>query len=120
MRYLALDVGGKRTGIAYGDSDGTLFSLQTFEGESTEDLLEHVVSLYKDRSIDEVVLGLPLLPDGTEGSQAEFVREFADKLENSSINHSFVDERYSTPKNREIDPDSAAACSILAVKIEQK
>lgn len=121
MKYLGLDIGTARTGVAFADSeDDILFSLETLTHASQEELVEHIATLYKERSIDEVVLGLPLLPSGDEGSQVDIVRSLSEALIAANINHSLLDERYTTPKSSDLDPDAAAACEILAVKLSQK
>lgn len=118
MKYLALDVGTKRTGAAYGDSsDGIVFSLETINHDSFDALLEAITTLIKERNIDELVLGLPLLPSGQPGSQAHIVEEFADMLNEANIAYCYIDERYTTPKTPNIDLNAAAACEILQIKL---
>ena len=95
MRYLGLDVGTKRTGVAFADTDDDiLFSLETIHHESQEELLSRVQELVLERSIDEVVLGLPLLLSGKPGSQANIVQSFAEALKREHIPHCLLDERY--------------------------
>ena len=121
MKYLGLDVGTKRTGVAFADSDDDiLISLATIEHASQEELLESVCLLVKERNIDEVIVGLPLLLSGKEGSQAEIVQNFAQKLSQAKIPCSFIDERYTTPKSAQFDPDSAAACAILSIILDRE
>ncbi len=118
MKYLGLDVGTKRTGVAFADSDDDLlFSLETIHHGSDEELLDAVKVIFEDKQVDEAVLGLPRLPSGEEGLQADLVRNFAQLLTDEGIPHSFVDERYTTPPKGDIDTDAAAACQILAIKI---
>lgn len=116
MKYLGLDVGTRRTGVAYADdSDGILFSLETIRHTSEEELIETVLKLVRTRSIDQVVIGLPLLLSGKDGSQSEYVRDFGEKLEENGCSIRFVDERFSTVSRKDIDPDSSSACSILSI-----
>ena len=118
MKYLGLDLGTKRTGIAFADSDDDiLFSLETISHENFEDLLDRIMVLIAEKSIDEVVLGLPLLPSGEEGSQAEIVRNFSAMLSKAQIPHCLVDERYTSQKLKDLDSDAAAACKILQGKL---
>ena len=125
MKYLALDVGRKRTGVAYlDDAVGIPLPLDTIRHDSEEEFLSHVLQLVSQRTIDTVVIGLPRLPSGEEGSQAIFVREWGDLLLDHGVDVRFVDERY-TSLHREtkatsrqemkgvIDKDSLAACEIL-------
>lgn len=119
MHYLALDIGKRRTGVAFAESDvGVPVSLPTLEHTTLEELAEQVSALITERKIDHVVLGLPKLPGGEEGEQATYVRSFLPTLTKLGIPYSFIDERYSTQRTPDIDPDAAAACSILAVKLD--
>ena len=120
MKYLALDIGTKRTGVAFADTEtGVPVSLETLTHDSFEKLLNQVMEIISARQINEVVLGLPRRLGGSEGAQASKVRDFAELLEDEAIACSFVDERYTSTQNREIDKDSAAAVLILGIKLAQ-
>ncbi len=83
MRYLALDLGDKRTGLAVGDDEVRLASpLKTIERPIApgEQLLDEVARAVDDHKPDAIVLGLPLNMDDTEGPRAKIVRSFAAKL----------------------------------------
>ena len=121
MRYLGLDVGTKRTGAAFADSDDDiLFSLETIHHDSEEELFAVLRELVTQHGVDEVVLGLPLLPDGSEGKQARIVNSLAKALLDAKIPCSLLDERYTSQKKHSFDSDAAAACEILAVKLKRK
>ena len=126
MKYLSLDIGTRRTGIAYlDDSVGIPLPLDTFHHETSEALIAHTLDLIRERKINRLLVGLPLLPSGEEGTQATFVRSVADAFLKAGIAVTFVDERYSTPRSgtlggkigqkfpASLDPDAAAACSLL-------
>ncbi len=121
MRYLGLDLGKKRTGVAFADSeDDIIFSLDTFETGSIENLVSSVERLVVEKSIEEIVVGLPLLPSGELGSQAQWVQTIVQALQKGKTPVSVVDERYTTGTSSEIDQDAAAACKILGIKLDQK
>lgn len=91
MRYLAIDLGDKRTGVALGDSQTRIVSpLDTVEVDlaiqSGNALLEALARLVdanlgeKGRAPGELVVGLPLNMDGTESARAKIVRAFAARL----------------------------------------
>lgn len=126
MNILALDVGKRRTGVALADdSNGVVVALDTLSHASADELVEQVGSIIAKRSIDCLVLGLPLLPSGTEGAQANFVRSVGQKLQKLDKVMEYIDERYSTPSGRlmedqEIDRDSASACQILYTYLDRK
>ncbi len=76
MRYLAIDYGLKRTGLAICDADETLASpLVVLTGQGG--LIEKIRRIVADQAVEAIVFGLPLNMDGTEGAQAKRVRDFA-------------------------------------------
>ena len=120
MNVLGLDVGGRRTGVAFCNTkDDILFSLETISHSNEEELLQRILSLCSERSIEEVVIGLPLLPSGEEGSQTQIPKLLQSQLEEQGITAHLLDERYTTNKTKDIDRDAAAACEILAVWVEK-
>lgn len=113
-RTLALDIGTKRTGVAFLDEvTGIPLPLDTIAHTSVEELVAAVHRILGERKIDRLIVGLPLLPSGAEGSQARFVRSVASKLSSLSLPVEFKDERYTTPRSKASDPDAAAACNLL-------
>lgn len=90
MRYLAIDLGDKRTGLALGDAiTGIASPLETIElpidRRAGDDLLVALLRVI-DRELGppgsggEIVVGLPLNMDGSEGSRAKLVQAFAQRL----------------------------------------
>ena len=120
--YLALDIGEKRTGVAYADSTaGIALPLKTISHETFDLLNEKLLDLIKEKDITHIIFGLPLLPSGDEGHQAEIVRSVVSKMPiPSHISHIFIDERYTTPRGPHKDPDAAAACEILTVFLSKE
>ncbi len=81
MRYLAIDLGERRTGLAVGDDQtGVVTPLSVLELPRGGGLIEALVKALQEHAPDEIVLGLPLNMDGTEGAPAKRVREFARTL----------------------------------------
>ena len=116
-RFLALDIGLKRTGVSYTDEQTQVpIPLKTLCHASLKELSAQILDLIKERNVTDMVVGLPLLPSGEEGEQASIVRQFTENIPlPESVNVSMLDERYTTPRIRESDPDSAAACALLGV-----
>lgn len=80
-RLLALDYGSRRIGLAVSDPLGiTAQPLPSVRREGDRKDIEAIATVAKELGVTEVVVGLPLLPDGREGSQAERVRAFSEKL----------------------------------------
>lgn len=87
MRYLCIDLGDKRTGLAVGDNVTNLASpvgvlevprVQN-DGRSLIDAVMRAIEEHLGPR-DEVVVGLPLHMDGSEGERAKISREFAAQL----------------------------------------
>ncbi len=120
MRILALDLGTKRTGVAFADSDiGIPLPLDTILSNSPQGLLDDILLLADERDIDMILLGLPLLPTGKEGSQTEYVRDMGSLLEEKGIPTQYLDERYTSQKHGETDGDAKAACTLLSIYLER-
>lgn len=88
MRYLAIDLGDKRTGLALGDPvTGIVSPLEVIEtplaanagAQLLADIVKRIES-HLGRAEAELVLGLPLNMDGSEGPQAKKIRLFGERL----------------------------------------
>ena len=96
-RIIALDIGDVRIGVAVSDPTRTIATpLEVITrvgwGPDTRRILE-ICNRY---DTVQVLSGLPLNMDGTEGFQAEKVRAFCSQLEKAGLNVFFQDERLST------------------------
>lgn len=75
---LGIDHGTVRTGLAL--SDALEFLAHPHATVPTEQAPEAIAALVRERGVTEIVLGLPLRADGSEGSAAERVRKFLAQL----------------------------------------
>jgi putative Holliday junction resolvase len=74
---MALDVGGRRIGVAMSDPTRTLSSpLTTLRAEPREQALQRIAQLIRENEVVELVVGLPLTLSGEIGPQAKVVQEF--------------------------------------------
>jgi putative Holliday junction resolvase len=74
-RLLALDIGGKRVGVAVSDESRlSVRPLPTIQRQSWKKLLKSVIELIVTFDAKAVVLGLPLRLDGSEGDAAAEIR----------------------------------------------
>ena len=81
MRYLAIDLGDKRTGLATGDDDTKLVSpVGVLEIPRGEALVDAIVKAVLEHEPGAIVIGLPLNMDDTEGDRAKIAREFASDI----------------------------------------
>lgn len=133
MRYLAIDYGAKRTGLAVCDAAETIASpYGVLQGQ--KDLARQIGQVVASENIDAIVLGLPLNMDDSEGPQARKVRAFAKDLQSQvHVPIHFQDERLSSfgaeQKLEEIGLskgkkrerlDALAAAEILEAFLERK
>lgn len=97
-KYLGVDYGDKRTGLAECDVSGTLAGgICTVKESGMRHTAVRVANEAKMRGCVKIVIGLPKNMDGSEGSRAETVRAFAALLkEETDIEIDFADERMST------------------------
>ena len=132
MRYLAIDYGTKRTGLAICDPTETIVSPLAVI-QTQKELLQKIKNIIETENVEAVVLGLPLNMDDSLGSQAELVKKFAEQLKNSlDIPVYLQDERLSsfgaeekiasadfTRAQKKERLDAIAAAEILQIFLEQ-
>lgn len=127
-KILSLDVGTKGIGIAKGYVENHMvFPVCTLSRQSVKKDSQKISVLCTEESIDHIVVGLPLLADGTEGRSARLARQVGDALhELTGLTVDYEDERDSsieasqrlqqagknTKKQRDVI-DQAAAIVIL-------
>jgi putative Holliday junction resolvase len=135
VRYLAIDHGQKRTGLAISDASETIVSPHAvIETTSQQELVRRIIEVIDAEKIEAVVIGLPYNMDDTEGPRAKKVRQFGSILEAQTDCPVFLhDERLSsfeaeylsegldlTRKKKKKRLDAIAAAAILRSFIEQK
>ncbi len=106
MRYLGIDLGEKRTGLALGDTQTRLVSpVEVIEismtlaggGPLIEAIVRSFERLIGSSSKGELVVGLPLNMDGSESKQSRVIRSFGARVK-ARIGREvhFQDERLTT------------------------
>ena len=133
MRYLAIDYGTKRTGLAICDRAETIASpLAVIHGQ--KELLKKIAEVVETENVEAVVLGLPLNMTGSESAQTRLVFKFAEQLKDHlHIPVHLQDERLSsfsaeeklasakfTKEKMRKRLDAVAAAEILEAFLEQK
>jgi putative Holliday junction resolvase len=97
LPLLALDIGGKRIGVAVSDRLGISCRGVTCLFRNDQGWPKQVLKLVREYASKGIVVGLPKNMDGTEGSQAEDCRSAAKQLsEFTNLPIFFQDERLST------------------------
>jgi putative Holliday junction resolvase len=127
-RYLAIDPGEKRTGLAVGDDLLKIASpLGVIHADHPQALLEGIAGAITEHAPDELVIGIPLNMDGTAGPVAEKARALSMLLaKHTGLVVHEVDERLSsfaadewmkqsglTHKQKKARRDALAATAIL-------
>ena len=104
MRYLGLDLGAKKLGVAISDKLGTIASFyDSLKVSSEDDMLEKVLEIIEKENIDKVVIGYPKNMDNSEGFRAKETEEFKKKLEESFSGEIILeDERLTTKISEDI------------------
>lgn len=128
MRYLAIDLGGKRTGLAVGDDVLRIAGpLEVVVEADRDTLAEKIAAIADEQGPDALVMGLPLNMDGTPGPAAKQSQTFGDTLAaRLELPIHYVDERLSsdaadarmaqsglTHKQKKNRRDALAAAAIL-------
>jgi putative Holliday junction resolvase len=132
MRYLAIDYGTKRTGLAICDPTETIVSPLAVI-QTQKELLQKIKKTIETENVEAVVLGLPLNMDDSLGPQAQLVKKFFEQLKNAiDIPVYLQDERLSsfgaeeklacaefTRAQKKERLDAIAAAEILQIFLEQ-
>ncbi len=96
MRVLGIDYGRVRLGLALSDEDGILASPLPALARSRRDI-DEIARLVRERRVQRIVVGLPLLMDGTRGTMAEEARAFATRVaDKTSHPVDLLDERWTS------------------------
>ena len=98
MKYIGLDVGNRRIGVAFGDSELRIATpVDVIVRASIEQDANTIARLVHDYNTAQMIVGLPRNMDGTQGTQADAVIAYANRLvELIHVPVRFWDERLST------------------------
>lgn len=107
MRLMGLDFGSKTVGVAVSDElKMTATGVEIVRRESPNKLrrtLARIGELLKEYDVNTVILGYPVMLDGSEGERVEKTKEFAQMLERrNGVQIIFQDERLTTVEAYEI------------------
>ncbi len=122
-KYLSLDVGFKRIGIATSLSGIIATPSGIIERKTNRETFKEIEQLIKKYGIDTIVIGLPLTPEGEKTVMSEKIEKFTEKLKkylfdkNIKVDTVFHDEYLTTVtaenleilKKRKVKDDVAAA-----------
>jgi putative Holliday junction resolvase len=80
MRFLGIDHGSRRIGLAYGDEIGVATPLPAILSDDPSKQWAGLAAVLRDRRITEIVIGHPLNMDGSAGPKAAEVEIFARRM----------------------------------------
>ena len=98
MRYLGLDLGQKKLGVAISDKSGVIASFyDSLIISSEKEMLDKVLEIIEKEKVDKVVIGYPKNMDNSEGFRAKETEDFKKELEKHFSNEIILeDERLTT------------------------
>ena len=98
MKYLGLDYGQNKVGLAIGDDETKVaVGKGLLEGLSQNKLVDKIKAIVNLEKIERVIVGLPLNLDGEGTDMTEEVKLFVEKLRsNVEIPIQTIDERYTS------------------------
>ena len=97
MRFLGIDYGTRRIGLATGDELGIATPIPALVEADAAARRKALAAVVKTRRIQEIVLGLPLNMDGSSGFKAKETEAFAEELRAEfGLPVHLVDERLSS------------------------
>lgn len=133
-RYLGIDFGLVRVGLALSDSMGIIAQpWRTIPNEGLEPLIERICEIIHDESISDIVFGKPLHLSGDDSPILLKVKELSTELSRRfpDVGLHFIDERFTSveagnaihalggkPSRDKAKVDSIAASLILQAFIE--
>nr|WP_320132859.1 Holliday junction resolvase RuvX [uncultured Holophaga sp.] len=134
MRWMALDHGTKKVGIAFSDELEILASPFEVWPQQEEATLQRLVKLAKAEGVQALLVGLPRHKDGAESATAPLARAFGEALRDlTGLPLVFWDERLTSveaerllaqrgvkPRDRKAKLDAAAAAVMLHDLIETR
>ena len=130
MKYLGLDYGQSKVGLAIGDDETKVAVAKgLLEGLSQNKLIDKIKAIVNLEKIERVIVGLPLNLEGDETDITEEVKLFVEKLRsNIEIPVQTIDERYTSKmadnllqdvKDKDKKQDTVAAQIILQNYLDQ-
>ena len=130
-RFLAIDVGERRIGLALADTQtGSVKPLATIRRADAARDATTLSRLAREQNAAQLVIGLPLNADGSEGEQARRTRDWAASIANAvGLLVSWRDERLTSERaetlagrparGRAGGPPSAAARNAYRARIDR-
>ena len=97
-KFIGLDVGDVRIGVAKCDPLGILATALEVIDRNVTEPIERIKEIVEDEGTRKIIVGMPKSLDGSKKRQVEKVEEFVCQLQKSipDLEIIYVDERYTT------------------------
>lgn len=120
-RILALDLGKRRIGLAISDELGiTAQGLDTLQRTNLREDLAHLANLIAEKNAGLILMGNPIHMSGREGRQAEYTRDFAERLkEKTGLPLVYWDERLTSVEAGRVLRDSGISIEKRARAVDR-
>jgi putative Holliday junction resolvase len=120
-RVLALDFGKRRIGLALSDELGiTAQGIETLERTRIREDIARLAQLIAERNVSLILMGNPLHMSGREGRQAEYTREFAERLSSTTgVPVQYWDERLTSVQAERMLRESGIGIRKRAAAVDQ-
>ncbi len=120
-RILALDLGKRRIGLAISDELGiTAQGLDTLQRTNLREDLAHLGNLITEKNAGLILMGNPIHMSGREGRQAEYTRDFAERLkEKTGLPLVYWDERLTSVEAGRVLRDSGISIEKRARAVDR-
>jgi putative Holliday junction resolvase len=135
MRYLGVDLGSKRIGLALSDETGLIATpLSVLQVQNEAQVFADIIRTAQEYEVGKIIVGLPIQLNGQEGIEANRARNFVAKLkEKIPLEVDLIDERLTSveaerrmteakvKKNkRKANLDAAAAAIFLQTYLDKE
>ncbi len=120
-RWLALDLGRVRIGVALSDPLGlTAQPLMVLKSEGTQKDIIAIGQLVDEKQVTQIIVGLPFNMDGSESATTQKVRDFTAKLaDRLNVPVFYVDERLTSKQAERAMIEGGARREKRKEKIDQ-
>ena len=124
MRFLGVDFGAKRIGIAVSNPEGTIaFPREIVQGGAGA--VERILDIVKKEDAETIVVGLPLGQGGKDTDQTMRVRGFVGELKRTTdipveFENELLTTRLAQKSVQGVAPDASAAALILQSYLDRQ
>jgi putative Holliday junction resolvase len=125
MRYLALDVGERRIGVAVSDETGLIATpLAVINRKSKSEDFARIARLVREQDASDLIIGQPLNADGSAGPQARRIERYSEALvedlrgRGMDLTISFWDEYMSTQRAQQVMVSSGQRAKTRRARID--